>query len=130
VTYQCAKIIPYFRDVRVQANGSGICVKSIPVLVDLVVQHSDRAPEGRVLAVAIDCLLVGLVRLGILLLRHVTASQEVPALCILIVYNEISHVATGSRVKRKPVGSIPEETDFSRYWIALSCTSKVLFCWW
>ena len=67
-TYQGSQVIPHFGDVRVEAYGAGVCIKCISVLVDLVVQDANRAPECRVPSVAIDGLLIGLIRLGILLL--------------------------------------------------------------
>lgn len=79
------KIIPDFRNVGVEANGTRVRVESISVLVDLVVEYADGAPKGRIAAVAIDGLLVGLVGLGVLLLSHVASSQEIPALSIRLV---------------------------------------------
>jgi hypothetical protein len=82
---QCTKIIPNFWDVGIQTNCTRVGVQSIPVLVDLVVQHSNRAPERRVLSVPVDGLLVSLVCLGILLLRHVASTEKIPALCVCVV---------------------------------------------
>lgn len=73
--YQCAQVVPDFRDVRIQSNSAGISVKSIPVLVDLVVQDTDRAPEGWVAPIAINRLLVCFVRFRVFLLRHVTSAK-------------------------------------------------------
>lgn len=84
-SYQGSKIIPNLRDIGVQADGARIGVKRIPVLVDLVVQDADRAPEGRVAAVAVDRLLVGFVCLGVFLLRHVASAEQVPTLRISLV---------------------------------------------
>jgi hypothetical protein len=38
---QRTKVIPYFRDVRIEPDGTGIGVKSIAILVDLVVEHTN-----------------------------------------------------------------------------------------
>ena len=84
-TYQGPKVVPDFGDVRIQPNGPGICVESVAVLVDLIVEYADRAPECRVPAVAIDRLLVGFICFGELLLGHVAATEQVPALSVLIV---------------------------------------------
>ena len=67
-TYQCSQVVPHLGDVRVEAYGAGVCIKCISVLVDLVVQNANRAPECRVPPIAINGLLIGLIRLGILLL--------------------------------------------------------------
>lgn len=65
---QGAKVVPDLGNVGIQTNGTRVSVKRVSVLIDLVVEHADRAPESRVPAVAINSLLVGLVRLRILLL--------------------------------------------------------------
>lgn len=70
-TYQSTQVVPDFRNVRVQSNSSRVSVESITVLVDLVVEHTNRAPEGGVLSVTVDGLLVCLICLGVLLLGHV-----------------------------------------------------------
>lgn len=84
-TYQSAEIIPHLRDVGIQADSARVGVEGITVLVDLIVQHTNGTPEGRVSTVTVDCLLVGLIRLGVLLLRHVASTEQVPALCIRLV---------------------------------------------
>ena len=63
-----AKVVPDLGDVGVQADGTRVSVECISVLIYLVVEHADRAPEGRVPAVTINGLLVGFVRLWVLLL--------------------------------------------------------------
>lgn len=83
--YQCAQVIPDLGNVRVKADGAGVGIEGVPVLVDLVVQNTNGAPEGGVPAITVDGLLVGLVRLGVLLLRHVAAAEQVPALGVLLV---------------------------------------------
>lgn len=65
---QSSKIIPDLGYIRIKANGPGVRIKRVPILVDLVIEYANGAPESRVSAVTIDSLLIGLVRLGILLL--------------------------------------------------------------
>jgi hypothetical protein len=65
---QCAEVVPNLRDIWIETDGTGICIQCIPILVNLVIENSDGAPEGRVSAIAIDRLLVGLIGLGVLLL--------------------------------------------------------------
>lgn len=67
-THQGPQVVPHLRDVWVQADGAGVGIQRIPVLIDLVVEHADRAPERWIPAVAVDGLLICLVCLGILLL--------------------------------------------------------------
>lgn len=83
---QRAKIVPNLRNVRVEANGARVRVKRVAVLVDLVVEDTNRAPECRVAAITVDCLLVGLVGLGVLLLRHVASAEKVPTLGVILVW--------------------------------------------
>jgi hypothetical protein len=85
-----AQIIPHFRNVGVESDGARVSVERIAVLIDLVVENTDRAPEGWVASIAIDGLLVGFVRFGVLLLRHVAATEEVPALRVTVVCGEVS----------------------------------------
>ena len=77
-----AEVEPDFGDVRVYADGAGVGVESVAVLVDLEVEHSDGAPEGGVAAVTVDGLLIGFVSFVVFLTLHVCAAEEVPALCI------------------------------------------------
>jgi hypothetical protein len=84
-TYQSAEVIPDFRNVGIQANGAGIRVERISILVNLIVEHTNRAPESGVSAITVDGLLIGFVCLGKLLLSHVTPAEEIPTLRILIV---------------------------------------------
>ena len=79
---QAAQIKPHFRDVRVDANGAGVRVQCIPVLIDLEVKNADGAPERRIPTVPVHSLLVGFVRLVVFLARHVRPAKEVPTLRI------------------------------------------------
>jgi hypothetical protein len=113
---KCSQIIPDFGDVRIQANSTGVGIQGIAILVDLIVEHTNRAPEGWVATVAVDCLLVCLVCLGVFLLRHIAAAEEVPALSIVIVCGKkVSLLLVGNVCK-----SLPALTDFSRYSMAFS----------
>jgi hypothetical protein len=85
---ESAKIVPNLGDEGVQTNGARVRIQRIPVLVDLVVQHTDGAPERRVSSIPIDGLLICLVGLGILLLRHVAPPQQIPTLCIIVVCSD------------------------------------------
>lgn len=84
-SYQGPKVIPDFRDVRVQANRPRIRIKGISVLIDLIVKYTNGAPESGITAISIDRLLVGFVRFRVFLLRHVASSEKIPALRIRIV---------------------------------------------
>lgn len=86
-TYQSAEIIPNLGNIWVQANGSRVRIESIPILVDLVIQHTNTAPKCWIPAITVNGLLISLVCLRILLLRHIAASQEIPALCVGLIYN-------------------------------------------
>lgn len=91
-TYESTQIIPDFRDPWVEPDGPRVRIQRVTVLVDLVIQHSDRAPEGGIPAVAVNGLLVSFVRLGILLHLHVAAAEEIPALRIRVVYVALGHL--------------------------------------
>jgi len=79
------KIVPDLRNVGVETNGTRVRVKRVTVLVDLVVEDTNRAPECRVATVTVNCLLVCFVGLGVLLLRHVATTEKVPALGVVLV---------------------------------------------
>ena len=86
-THQCTKVVPNLGNVRVQADSAGVRIKRIAVLVYLVIKNTNRAPEGRISSIPIDCLLIGFVGLRELLLCHVTTAQQIPALCIFVVWH-------------------------------------------
>jgi hypothetical protein len=75
---QGAEIVPHLGDVGIQTDGARVGVQRIAILIDLVVEHPDGAPEGGVATVTVDRLLVGLVGFVVLLLRHVAATEEIP----------------------------------------------------
>jgi hypothetical protein len=122
---QSTQVIPDLRNVGVQADSARVRVKSIAVLVDLVVEHTNRAPEGRVAAVAVDSLLVSFVCLGVFRERHVAATEKVPALGISIICNLISFM-----LRSASLSHLPALTDFSKNWIAFSWLWKPGLCWW
>lgn len=66
--YKSAKVVPDLGNVRVEAYRAGVRIECVSVLVDLVIQDSNGAPESRVPAITVDSLLVCLVCLGVLLL--------------------------------------------------------------
>lgn len=66
--YQSAEIVPDFGNVGVEADRAGVGVECVSVLVDLVIQDTNRTPKGGVLSITIDSLLVSLVGFGVLLL--------------------------------------------------------------
>ena len=84
-TYQGTKIVPDLGDVRVQPDGARVGVERVPILIDLIVEHTNGAPERGVPSIPVYGLLVSFVGLGILLLRHVTSAEEVPALGVVVV---------------------------------------------
>lgn len=82
---QSAQVIPNLRYEWVQTNGTRIRVQGVSVLVDLIIEHANGAPEGGVTPISVDSLLIGLVCLGILLLGHVTTPEQVPTLRIAVI---------------------------------------------
>lgn len=77
---QRTQIEPDFGDVGIDSDGTGVGIKGVTELVDVVIENTDAAPEGRVATVAIDSLLVRLVGLLVFLAGHVGTTQQVPAL--------------------------------------------------
>lgn len=67
-THQCAKVIPDLGDVWIESYGAGVRVERIAILIDLIIEYSDGAPEGRVPAITVHCLLVGFVGFRVFLL--------------------------------------------------------------
>lgn len=106
-TNQSAEVIPDLRDERVQPDGSAVCIQGVSVLVDLVVQHTNGAPEGWVAAVPIYSLLICFVCLGILLLGHVAPAKQVPALSVAVVFarSQYMGMVNGGCGNRRPTCS-------------------------
>jgi len=67
-THQSTKIIPDLANVRVEPNSTRVCVKRITVLINLIIEHANGAPESGIAAIPVYSLLIGLVSFGILLL--------------------------------------------------------------
>jgi hypothetical protein len=67
-TYQSTQVIPDLGNIRVQPNCPRIGVECVTILVDLVIEHTNGAPERGIPAVTVNGLLVGLISLRILLL--------------------------------------------------------------
>ena len=84
-TYQGSKVIPDFRDVRVQTDRAGVRIKGVSVLIDLVVKDAYRTPKSWVSPVTVNGLLVSIICFRILLLGHVTSAKQVPTLRIVVV---------------------------------------------
>lgn len=84
-TYQSPQIIPDFRNVRIQTDSTRVGVQRIAVLVDLIVEHTNGAPEGWVPSITIDGLLVSFVGLGVFGLRHVATAKQIPTLRVGVV---------------------------------------------
>ena len=74
------EVEPDLRNVRVDADGAGVCVERVAVLVDLEVQNTNRSLEYRVAAIRLHYLLVGVVRLVVLLAGRIGTAEKVPAL--------------------------------------------------
>jgi hypothetical protein len=79
---KAAQVKPDLGNIRVDADGTGVCIKGVTELVDLEVKNPNRTPKGGVPAIAVNCLLVGLVRFIVLLASHVRTAEEVPALSV------------------------------------------------
>lgn len=82
---QGTQVVPHLRDVRVETNCTRIRVQRVSVLIDLVVENTDRAPKRRIATIAVDCLLICFIGFGILLLGHVTSAEQIPTLSIILV---------------------------------------------
>ena len=66
--HQSAEIVPNFRNVGIESDRPGVRIQCVAVLVNLVIEYTDRAPKGWVATISIYCLLIGFVGFGILLL--------------------------------------------------------------
>jgi hypothetical protein len=58
---------------------------NVTYLIDLIIQNTNGAPEGRVPSIPIDSLLISFVGLVVVLLGHVTSSKKIPRLCVVAV---------------------------------------------
>jgi hypothetical protein len=66
--HQSTQVVPDFGDVRVQAYRTGVSIKRISVLVDLVIQNANRAPKSWIPTVTIYSLLIGFICFWVFLL--------------------------------------------------------------
>lgn len=82
---ESAQVIPYFQNIRIETDGSGIRVERVAVLRNLVVEDTNRAPERGVARVAIDGLLERFVRRVEIRANHVDAPKVVPRVSVQLV---------------------------------------------
>ena len=80
---QTVEVEPDLRNVRVDTDGTGVCIERVAVLVDLEVQNTNRSLEYRVAAIRLHYLLVGVVRLVVLLAGRIGTAEKVPALSVI-----------------------------------------------
>ena len=76
ITEKGAQIVPHLGDIGVDSNGSKVRVERVSKLIDLVIQNTNRAPKGRVVAVAIYSLLICFIRIVILFAEPCNSGQE------------------------------------------------------
>jgi hypothetical protein len=74
---KAAKVKQHFRDIRFDADCMRIRIKSVMKLIDLAVKDTDRTPKRICVAFAVNCL-VYILRIVVLLARHVCMAEEVP----------------------------------------------------
>jgi hypothetical protein len=79
---QRTEIEPHFRNVWVESNSPCVGIEGVLVLVDLEVKDANRDPERGVAAITVYCLLISFIGLVVLLLCHVRAAEEIPALSV------------------------------------------------
>lgn len=90
---QGAQIIPHFGNVWIQTNSPRVSVKCITVLGDLVVEHTNGAPEGWVSGVTVNSLLERLVGSVEVTTDHVDTAQVVPRMSVTrIDFNRLGEV--------------------------------------
>lgn len=123
---QGAQIVPNLRNEGVQADSPRVGIQSVPVLVDLIVEHTDGTPEGRIATIAIHSLLISFVGFGVLGLRHVASTEKIPALGIAVVCSSYQNL--GGACVFAFEDDLPAATDFSRNSIAFSWLAKLLLC--
>ena len=75
-----AEIEPDLGYVGINADGAGVGIECVAVLVYLEVEDTDRTPEGGIATIAVYGLLVGFVGLVVFLASHIGATEEVPTL--------------------------------------------------
>ena len=75
---QGTQVVPDFTDVRIEADSPRVCVESVTVLRDLVVEHTDGTPEGWVAQVTVDGLLERFVGRIEVASDHVHTAEIIP----------------------------------------------------
>ena len=83
---QAAEIVPNFRDIWVESDSSRVSVEGIAVLVDLIIEDTDRTPKCRIPTVSVDCLLIRFVGFVVALTSHERSTKKIPALRISPVF--------------------------------------------
>lgn len=79
---KASEVEPDFADERVESDSARVGIQRVSVLVDLVVEHTNRAPKGGIPTIPVDGLLVCLVCLVELLATHKGSTKQVPTLGI------------------------------------------------
>lgn len=72
---QCSQVVPHLGHLWVDPDGPRVGVHGVTVLLHLIVQDANGAPECGVSVVAVHGLLVGLIGEAKILLRHVDTSE-------------------------------------------------------
>lgn len=55
---ESSQVVPRLTDIRVEGDRPAVGVESVSILVNLIVQHTDTAPERGITGIAVDRLLV------------------------------------------------------------------------
>lgn len=76
------KIEPNLRNVRVEPDCAGICIQGVFELANLEVENANGDPKGRITTIAIDGLLISLIRFVVFLGSHICTSEEIPTLSV------------------------------------------------
>jgi hypothetical protein len=58
---------------------------NVTYLIDLIIQHTNGAPESRVPSIPIDSLLISFIGLVVVLLGHITPSKKIPRLGVVAI---------------------------------------------
>jgi hypothetical protein len=62
-----------------------LSVLYITYLINLVIQNTNGAPEGRVSSIPIDSLLISFIGLVVVLFSHITSPKKIPRLGIVAI---------------------------------------------
>lgn len=124
-THQGTKVVPNLGNIRVEADGTGVRIKCITILVDLIVKNANGAPKCWIPPVPIDCLLVGFVRFRELLLCHVASAKQIPTLRIFVVWNVVSR-KQGCEIERVRTRADRLFEVFDRLFLALEAVALLV----